>query len=262
MNSMNRYFKKIISLCYRVFPQWFVSKWAWVFFKAIRHGKPANLIYCIGDSHASFFSGQERMQPAWPGKSNNIIPIFSSFRLGAVLAYNLCNLHSTSQGREALFSVLINEIPYGSTVMLCFGEIDCRTQLVKQSVKRNELLEIVVQECVKRYFSVILEIKSLGYQVLIWNVLPSTQYNLDDIPQFPTYGSVFERNEATRFFNHYLECLGQKNNIPFISIYDKITDEEGLPISNFFTDPVHLSQRAMPFAKQVLAKYIDSVSFP
>ena len=33
------------------------------------------MIYCIGDSHASFFGGIDKMQPIWPEKSNNILQI-------------------------------------------------------------------------------------------------------------------------------------------------------------------------------------------
>jgi len=38
--------------------------------------------------------------------------------------------------------------------MLCFGEIDCRTHIVKQARSRNMTIEKVVGLTVSKYFSV------------------------------------------------------------------------------------------------------------
>ena len=131
-----------------------------------------NIIYCIGDSHASFFSGTDQMQPIYPEAGKNLIPLFRSYRLGPVLAYSLPKLETRSQGREKLLA-LLSEIPVGSRIMLLFGEIDCRVHLLKQAEQRSESLEKVVKECVDRYFSVVKEIKDKGYQVMLFGVIPS-----------------------------------------------------------------------------------------
>lgn len=55
-------------------------------------------IYCIGDSHASFFSGYDRIQPSWPNKSTNKFSFLKNYRLGPVLAYNLCSFKTRSRG--------------------------------------------------------------------------------------------------------------------------------------------------------------------
>ena len=47
------------------------------------------MIHCIGDSHSSVFSGEEKMQDVWPERSNDTIDFFRSYRIGPATAYNL-----------------------------------------------------------------------------------------------------------------------------------------------------------------------------
>jgi len=113
-------------------------------------------IYCIGDSHASFFSGYDRIQLGWPNKTFNKKYFFlKSYRLGPVLAYNLCKFKTRSRGREKLLYILTHLIPLGSKVLFCFGEIDCRAHLLRQSEIQKRDIYDIVRECVDRYFSVI-----------------------------------------------------------------------------------------------------------
>jgi len=212
--------------------------------------KHADVIHCIGDSHASFFSGQNGMQPRWPEKASNVIPFLNSYRLGAVLAYNLCQEGSSSHGREKLFN-LLREIPKGSYVLMSFGEIDCRAHLIKQAQKQNRLITEVVPECVKRYFDVLLEIKK-DFNVIAWAVIPSTSLENIIDPRYPHVGSNHERNDVTKIFNDNLKMLAQKNAIPFISIFHQLIYPDGSTNNKFFIDKIHLSQRAMPlFIKQL-----------
>src|SRR5680860_980256 len=124
-----------------------ISRYAAWLYKACFHSaiEEMPIIHCIGDSHANFFSGNDRMQPAWPKKAMNRIPFIKSYRLGPVLAFNLCKLGSTTMGRENIFALLFGTIPPGSMVMLCFGEIDCRTQLVRISSLQGLPIEDVVK---------------------------------------------------------------------------------------------------------------------
>ena len=34
------------------------------------------MIHCIGDSHSAVFSGEEKMQPEWPNRSNDTTEFF------------------------------------------------------------------------------------------------------------------------------------------------------------------------------------------
>ena len=67
-----------------------------------RSSGDSEVIYCIGDSHVSFFSGKDAIVPCWPFPSEDMIPFFRTFRLGPVLAYNLVKVGTKTRGREAL----------------------------------------------------------------------------------------------------------------------------------------------------------------
>lgn len=209
-------------------------------------------IFCIGDSHTCFFAGINKTQSAWPRKFHNFLPFFKAFNLGPVLAYNLVSLNTKTKGREKLFKLLTKEVPKGSSVMLCFGEIDCRAHLLKQSLIQKRSIKVIVSECVNRYFSVIQEVRKLGYKVLVWNVIPSTRLNNTN-KDFPTFGSCRERNVVVSLFNKNLRAKCKKNKIPFISVYDFFINKNGLTKMSYYMDEVHLSQKAMPVVLKVSA---------
>jgi lysophospholipase L1-like esterase len=218
-------------------------------------------IYCIGDSHVSFFSGIDWIQPLWPEKSDDVYPFFKSIRLGAVLAYNLCKTGTRWRGRERLFEFLKIKNPADGKIMLSFGEIDCRAHLVKQATLQHRSIDSVVRECVERYFSVVREVKDKGYDVLIWNAIPSTRH--DKIPDIeaPVYGTCLERNYATRVFNEYVQELCSVAGIRFLSVFDELVNEEGLTRTEYYLDAVHLSQKAMSIALEKIKELVPEINF-
>ena len=77
------------------------------------------LFHCIGDSHASFFSGRDRMCPKWPeGDAKSRLPFFRYYRLGPVLAYNLGTPGTASRGHERLTELLQSHIAPPAWLML------------------------------------------------------------------------------------------------------------------------------------------------
>ena len=107
-------------------------------------------IHAIGDSHVYFFD----MEP------------FVVHYIGSKTAYNLYN-------KKELWDV-IKTIPKGEIVMLCLGEIDCRCHIAAWSEIQERTLEDVTKECVERYFRVILKIKEMGYDTIVWLVNPQS----------------------------------------------------------------------------------------
>lgn len=246
----------------------------------------SDTIYCIGDSHVSFFSGQDLIQPCWPDESSNLLPPFEVFRLGPVLAYNLIKPDATTRGRERLFEVLwhlpcnrrlrrlahelgrlgltpkgrerisrfFSGLPYNRffrrnpKVLLCFGEIDCRAHLLKQAEAQNRATGDVIAECVERYFAVILEVKKLGYEIIVWNAIPSTPYETSAGLEFPTYGNCKERNEVTRLFNNMLSNKCSTHGFKFVSVFDELVDHHGITQGEYLFDGFHLGQNARKLA--------------
>ena len=209
-----------------------------------------NVIHCIGDSHASFFSGYDRIQDEYPARSENKYPFFISYRLGAVLAYSLCKLGTKEKGREKLLE-LTDQLEKGSVLLLCFGEIDCRVHLLKQAQLQQKKIEDTVTDCVHKYISVIEELRAKGFTVCIWNVIPSSEaYN----PEYPAFGTIQERNKVTKLFNLLLKDYTDKNGLPFISIFSNLIDEGMMTKKKYLFDGVHLGQLAMPFVLQRMKK--------
>jgi len=205
------------------------------------------IIHCIGDSHASFFSGYDQIQSGWPKKSTDKYAFLKSYRLGPVLAYNLGSFKTRSRGREKLLYLLNHILPFKSKVLFCFGEIDCRAHLLKQAEIQKRDIHHVVKDCVDRYFSVIKETKNKGFELLVWNVIPSGIVDKAIEIEYPFYGTNIERNEVSKYFNLYLKQRLDEINITFINIFDKLVIGNNETDRNYFFDGVHISQRVMPF---------------
>lgn len=201
------------------------------------------VIHCIGDSHASFFSGYDLIQPAYPERTNGRFSFLKAYRLGAVLAYSLKSLNTKEKGREKLLD-LVSTLPKGATIMMCFGEIDCRCHLVKQAEIAGLGMEIVVRTCVERYFEVVDELSAMGFRMMLWNVVPTAEsFNAE----YPTYGAEVERNQCTRYFNAELSRLCKERGLLFVSVFDRLLDSRNQTRSFYFFDSIHLGQLAMPY---------------
>lgn len=214
-------------------------------------------IYCVGDSHVCFFSGQDKIQPPWPEVADDRLPCFRSYRLGPILAYNLPRVGASNRGREKLFDLCQFHMPAGSNVLLCFGEIDCRVHLQKQSLLQRRILDDVVAECVERYISVALELRNLGFNIMIYNVIPSSLFDDLECEEYPAFGSCLQRNEVTRLFNRELNRRCDKNDMLFVSTFDSLIDGTGSTDMSYYMDKVHLSQKAMPMTIKAIVALLQ-----
>lgn len=216
-------------------------------------------IHCIGDSHSSFFSGQDTMQDEWPKRSKNRWPFFRAYRLGPALAYNLIRSGTTSRGREKMLAVL-SGIPKGERVLLCYGEIDCRAHLLKQAQAKSVAPESLVEECVDRYMQAVLDVRQRDYNVMVWNVVPPTTLTGDEWA-FPVSGSFEDRMKVTRYFNQCLAEACSRAAVPFVSIFDQLLGQDGTPDHRYFSDRIHLSSEAIQFAVAELRRSCPEISF-
>ena len=215
-------------------------------------------IHCIGDSHCYFFYGSDEYNESMIGSFDSLLPYFKIHHVGAALAYNLCESGTTTGGREIILDLLEKEIPVGSRIMLCFGEINCRYHIPKQASQQNKDVKIIIEECVERYFSFIKEIKTRGYEVLVWGAIPSTLDSTKNDPFYPRWGTCEERNSVTRYFNEKLRSLLSGESIKFISIFDQLVGVGNVTKDEYYLkDKIHLSQKTMPAAIKELRKNID-----
>jgi hypothetical protein len=216
------------------------------------------VVHVIGDSHACFFSGNDRIEHPWPEPSDDRIDLFRTYWLGPALAYNLPHLHTTVRAREKLLLALAyGRVPPRGMVMLTFGEIDCRYHLLRQAQLQHRDVEGLVHECVQRYLSVVREIRGFGFRPLVWNVVPTGQPRsvMESNTDLPFWGMASQRNAVTRQFNEAMAVALIGDDVPIVSIFDDLLGPDGLPLRDaYYLDAVHLNQKAMPLATVAVSK--------
>ena len=205
-------------------------------------------VICIGDSHVSFFSGYNALSPKYPDKGKNRNAFFEAYRIGSVLAYNLIQSNTTERGSEKILE-LLKTIPKKSVLLFCFGEIDIRCHLIKQSIKQNKPVLFVVRECVERYLDFINQIVLLDFKVIVLAPTP-TSNNYD--PEYPYYGTMEERNSCTILFNEILQKKCAQFAMDYICINKYLINKKGLTKSEYFFDALHLSTLSLVFVKKEL----------
>jgi hypothetical protein len=200
------------------------------------------MIHCVGDSHSSVFSGKDEMQPIWPERSDDKLSHFKSYRIGPATAYQLEN-------KIPIIDQIAMQVGPNDHLLFCFGEVDIRAHLKKQMDLQGKTIKDVVKECVDRYIQVILHYKNRGISVIAWGPI-ATFHEDKPYTSGPSFGTSHERNLITKEFNEYLKELCEKNQIYFVSIFDKMVDEN-LATKHIYLDDweachIHLNQKSMP----------------
>lgn len=215
----------------------------------IRYNRP---VYVLGDSHTFFFSGVDnpvRLPVDNPygvlNTAHSLLPVFKLFHLGPGLAYNLNRDGSSNRTREKIRFLVENQmIPEKSTIMLCFGEIDCRVHLPLK-VNGEPRLDAPLQEVIGAYYELVDWLQSRGYRVLCWSPVATQSEACEPNKEFPRNGTEQERNRITRQFGKVLRgALDGKAKV--VSIFEHLVDSNDQTLSHWFYDGCHLSNRALP----------------
>jgi len=201
------------------------------------------MIICLGDSHSSVFSGKEKIIPRWPAKEYTLLSKFKPIRIGPATAYNL-------KSKVPLLNEILNKTFYlkKDFVLFCFGEVDIRAHLIKQSILQEKKVDEIVLECVTKYINAI-KLVSPKRKIQKAVFAPIASWSDEKPYDGPSYGSNLERNRITRIFNNTLEKMCNQNNIKFVSIFEDMLNKDGTTDSNFLDDwgsGIHLNQSAMP----------------
>ncbi len=217
------------------------------------------MIYIIGDSHVSVFSGTDNthdglrhIQPEFGtcytlsqgqlktniNRFEQKIPYFCPIKIGSHTAYN--SFDKLGKIIQAITEYNIDK--ENDYIFLCFGEIDIRNHIGYISEETFTPINETIKYCVDKYSKTILHIKELGYKVGVYGSPPSSQgysYTVN-------YGSVAFRNSMTITFNEYLKELCINNDIIFKDISKLMMLPDGTTDQKYIMDDIHLSQQAMP----------------
>lgn len=213
-------------------------------------------IYCFGDSHISIFSGNDLCTP-------NSLIVNGKFQikcLGPILAYNAYDRFSTSMFK----------VPSGSFIILCFGEIDCRTQIRKRSDITKQSPDYIIDEICKLYITCFIKARDEGYEVMCLSIPPErmefpgesyfTKIDITPIDKFFIHsGSLEERQEYKKSFNNKMKALCLKEKIEFINLYDYCILPDGSVNSHLYMDDIHLdSKKVFPAVESIVSLYLET----
>jgi len=219
------------------------------------------MIYIIGDSHVSVFSGTDKgtdglrhIQPEFGTcytisegslrEKHNVfeqrIPNFCPIKIGSNTAYNSFNKLPIIE--RAIEEYEVKETDY---IFLCFGEIDIRNHIGEKSEELNISITDSIRICVDRYMKTVLYLKNKAFNIGVYGPPASS------VGYKSTYGykDVIFRNKMTIEFNEYLDTKCLENGIPSINICNEMLLVNGKTDSKFIMDDIHLSQEAMPLLK-------------
>lgn len=209
--------------------------------------KTEPVIHYIGDSHVSFMRGTSDIAPLWPERGRSYIPGIVVQRAGLFLAYSLTRPRHTA--RQVLRSIARDFGP-DDAVVLSYGEIDCRWQVVHQARLQRRTIRSVARELAKLYVPAAR--KLITQERLAFADAGPAQ--LDHIQTDGGFrGSVEERREAVIEFNAALKREASRVACPVLEIHDKLCDGD-LPDRRWFMDSVHLGRQAAPLMVEELIR--------
>jgi hypothetical protein len=219
------------------------------------------MIYIIGDSHVSVFSGTDKthdgkrhIQPEFGtcytlsegpllpviNRFEQKIPYFCPIKIGSYTAYNSFN--KIQKIERVISEYNITEKDF---IVFCFGEIDIRNHIGFQSEKQNISLNESIENCVDKYLDTISFFKNKGYNIHVYGPPASSigwSHNL-----VVDYGNVVIRNKMTLYFTEHLEKKCSQIGVPVLSIAKDMMMEDGTTNQSYIMDDIHVSQKAMPF---------------
>lgn len=198
-----------------------------------------DLIHVIGDSHSLFWSGWEGPSDKYPLYPQVVeMDRFRVYHIGPAPATTL----GLSGGYGNMLHEIISGLPEHSTVMLSFGEIDCRCHF-----PRFEDWRKIVDEGARRYANAIQSLEDQGLRVLVWGPPPTTP-TVATMGGYDTVGDQRTRNAITRYFTERLLVY----LAPIVTILSELIDQNGDTRQEYLWDGIHLNASAMPMALNAL----------
>jgi hypothetical protein len=212
----------------------------------------------IGDSHSVFWSGADGIRVKKFRKGINIVSdedmaiegIIQVYHLGPCLAYNINKLGANSHGKEKVdFLLNKNIIPKQAYIMTCFGEIDIRAHILKKGKSESE---IRLYGTIMNYLNFVDNLMEKGYRVIVYGPIATQKDMWHETEAFPRYGDELERNFLTKRFNDKLNYACKRRDIPFVSLFYDMVDDQLNTRENLICDQCHASNILYKFALKKL----------
>lgn len=205
------------------------------------------MIYVIGNSHIGMFNSDSRFTVV----DGNISSM-------AATAHNLNKKNGNSQSNRILLG-LANRIDKESdSIVLVYGEIDCRIHFYYQFIKNNEKYTIteLIDKTIQNYGSVMQDLNNIGIKFYICGIPPvdwKENYSIINIYKWISTPDI--HNQIYMEFNSRLNSFCQKIGYKYLDIYSKTIDNNGFRKKEYDEDDVHLNKNALPLVIDMLKEY-------
>lgn len=197
------------------------------------------IVHVIGDSHTQAF---------------NLKYPFIVHHLGATTAYNLDKRGSTTNSREQLEKIAESIDPKYESILLVFGEIDCRIHIYNQYRRLIKKVPIItmIRETIHRYGLAMNRLKKRKINFYVLSITPaSTQGNVFNYQYYATFK---QRADIHKLFNEELSKYCLSHNYQYIDLYGEVVNKSGGIKHKYLLDEVHLNSKTVEIVTNIIFK--------
>jgi len=183
------------------------------------------MIYIYGDSHANF--NFKNLNLPHKNYYHNSITMHRIGRDNIIINFNR------------------NQIKEKDTIVLVYGEVDCRCHIHRQ-IKLGKEEDEVISELVSSYFRTIQNNVSLHTKVIIVGIVPPTYKPIEETSDddqtriLPIIGTNEERVRYTYKVNILLEEMANAHNYVYFNPHSYYTSSEGTMKPELSENCVHI----------------------
>lgn len=200
----------------------------------------------VGDSHGNIFEHLEGFT----------VKLF----LAGPTAYNIAKENSTLKTKQKIADVLNSIDKQKDTLILSFGEIDCRIHIYYQHKKQSIPMSTLIDRTVEKYGAFLDQLRVLDVKFIVCGIPPAGHQenivaNPDGTPVYPWYASPDVQADIYREFNDKMKLFCQSRGYRYLDIYSKTVGPDGhiLPEYAYPADDTHLGPKAIPILLDLIA---------
>jgi Flp pilus assembly protein TadD len=206
--------------------------------------RPEDNIYFISESHG--FTPNDNIVEY----KNTLYNIRSLFILGAKILHFIAD--DNNKHIESL-SLIFNDLPEKSKVVMAVGEIDCRRNegIFVHCIKHKLDYKDVIDNMLIKYIDILKEQAfQFNVEIILYGV-PAPNKNQVDLLEVDQQ-EMFK--QLIKYFNQQLRSLCEESNITFLDTY-LLTEENGVSNLQYHLDSFHLNFDAVPQLFKNLIKH-------
>ncbi|MFH1150622.1 MAG: SGNH/GDSL hydrolase family protein [Actinomycetota bacterium] len=197
------------------------------------------VVHVIGDSHAKVFKGEEP---------------FVVHRLGRATAYNLRKEKSMTKSRERLMKTVRYVDGDRDSIVMVFGEIDCRIHIYDKHMESGgeSSIDDLIGSTVSSYGEVLEMLKGMGFDLYVYGVPAPVRAGNENLFDSRYYAAPGTRSYIYSEFNERLGEHCRVHGYPYIDIHSRIADADGFMRPEYVADRIHPNKKVLEFVRPLI----------